>query len=264
MYVNSTKMVIISDDPESLIEKTNKEKIVIYPRNKRPPSSMLLDKNTKIIFSSYARFPDIESLKIVRDILFYLINISEIKRGDVVEVIFKKRGEFHQLFFDTNKLEYMTIYEVLSDRLSGQLIKNVLKLSMSVARMGIEGRPTGALLVIGDSYNVRKYIIQKYVNPVDALPYSRRNVLNTDNIDILRPYITMDGATIINEKGEVLFCGSYIKILDVPDSSEEMGGRHLAAKSISKLTRAIAFVVSSEGKIKIYRDGKVLYQMENF
>ena len=264
MYVNATKIVIISDDPESLIEKTNKEMIVIYPRTKRPSSNVLLRKNIKIIFSSYARFPDIDSLKIIRNILFYLINTSEIKKGDVVEVVFKKRGEFHRLLFDTDQLEYMTIYRILSDRLDGKLIENILKLSMNIARMGIEGRAVGALLVIGDSHNVRKYIIQKYINPVDALPAIRRNVVNIDNLDILRPYVTMDGATIINEKGDVLFCGSYIKILDVPNNLEEMGGRHLAAKSISKLTKAIAFVISSEGKIKIYRDGKMVYQIENF
>ena len=262
--MNATKIVIIADDPEDLIENVNEKTILIYPRNKRPSSNILLSKNIKTIFSSYTRFPDIDSLKIIRDILFYLINTSEIEKGDKVKVIFKKDGEFHRMFFDTDKLEYMTVHRLLSDRLKGRLIENILKLSMRIARMGIEGRPVGALLVIGDSHNVRRYIIQKDVNPVDALPSNRRSVLNTENLDLLRQYVTMDGATIINEKGDVLFCGTYIKILDVPNNIEEMGGRHLAAKSISKLTNAIAFVISSESKIKIYRDGKTVYQMENF
>ncbi len=261
--MNTTKVVIIAEEPESLIEDANRKTILVCPRNKRLSSKILLQKNIKVIFSSYSRFPDIESLKIIRDVLFYLINTSEIEKGEKVEILFKKRGEFHKLLFDTSQLEYVTINSLLSDRLSGKLIESILKLSMNIARLGVEGRPAGALLIVGDPHEVSRYTVRGDINPIEAIPQQRRSILNEDNFGILRQYATMDGATIINQKGEVVSCNTYIKILDIPTNVEEIGGRHLAAKSISKLTKAIAIVVSSEGKIKVYRDGKTVYQMEN-
>ncbi len=262
--VQHTKLIIIADNPENLLKGEENNVILVYPRGKRPSSAVLLRKNIKKIFSSYTRFPDINSLQIIRDIIFYLINTQEIKKGDRIKVIFQKRGEFHTLFFNTDELEYITIYELLKDRVRGDLIHGILKLCMSIAKSGVEGRPVGALFVVGDVRNVVRYIIQKSINPIDAIPDDKRYITDSENIDILRQYASMDGATIIDNNGRVISCGSYIRILDSSNASEEIGGRHLAAKSISKLTKAIAFVVSSEGKIRIYRDGHMIYQIESF
>ncbi|MFP4609231.1 MAG: diadenylate cyclase [Candidatus Aenigmatarchaeota archaeon] len=41
-----------------------------------------------------------------------------------------------------------------------------------------------------------------------------------------------------------------------------LGGRHLAASYISDKTNAVALVVSTEGTIRIYKDGENIYEVD--
>ena len=136
---------------------------------------------------------------------------------------------------------------------------------MSIAKKGREGVPTGALLVVGDVQNVKKYIIQKIANPIKSLSLEERSIMKEDNFETLREFATMDGATIIDSRGYVVTCGAYIKNLFVEEwAVDGLGGRHLAGRSITRLTRAISFVISSEGTIRVYRDGDLVYKLDSF
>ena len=265
--VDYTKIVLMGDDPEkiTLDYSGSATLIMVYPKNKRPNSSFLLKKNIKIITSEMSHFPDIESMETIKNFLFYLINISIFEPKDHILLIFEKRGERYEITLDMSKLRYPTLISVLRDRLSPKLIENVLRLSMSIIRKGREGFPVGALLIVGDFNKVKKYIIQKIANPMRSMDLLNRNVLKSDNFDTLREFAVMDGAMLIDERGYAMSCGSYVKLVSVDEwLSDGIGGRHLAGQAISKLTRAISFVISSEGSIRVYRDGHKIYEMESF
>ena len=73
----------------------------------------------------------------------------------------------------------------------------------------------------------------------------------------------MDGAFIINKSGRVLCAGRYLDIdlkkviVRIPSG---LGSRHLAAAGISKLTKAIAITVSESGIVRVFKNGKIIFE----
>ncbi len=261
-----TKVIVVGDDPESIArEFTGYPLILVYPAHRRPSREFMLRRDVTVLYSDFSAYPDIESLKIVRDMVYYLLNTSELRSDDIVLVVFRKRGEEYRIKLNLGEMRYPTLVSEIGDRLSGEVIENLLRLSMHIAKKGREGIPTGALLVVGDVQNVKKYLIQKIANPIKSLALEERSILREDNFDTLREFATMDGAMIIDSRGYVVTCGAYIKALYVEEwLADGLGGRHLAGKSITRLTRAVSFVVSSEGTIRIYRDGRMVYELDSF
>jgi len=262
--VNITKVVAMGDNPESLVEEyINFPLIIIYPKHVNPSRNILTLKNATVLYAEYSSYPDIESIKIMRDVIFYLLNASYIRADDKILVLFEKQGEHYELLMNMTEMKYPMLLHRLADRLSGALVESLLRLSMAIAKKGREGIPTGALFVVGDSQNVKKYLIQKISNPIKSLSLIERSILDESNFETLREFATMDGAMILDSRGYVITCGAYIKSLLV-DEVDKLGGRHLAGKSITKLTRAVSFVVSSEGTIRVYRDGLQVYELDSF
>ncbi len=260
------KVVVMGDDPEKIaLQYTDKNVIIVYPRNRRPTAEALLRKNFVRIFSDYSRYPDIETLDIIKDTLLYLLNSSYITSKDRVLVIFSKRGENHRLFFDLSAMKLPTLLEILGDRIEKELVEKLVKLCISIVKRGREGNPAGALFIVGDTNNVKKYILQKIANPLEGLDADQRNLMRDKNFDTIREFALMDGATIVDERGLALSCGAYVKNLEIEEwLMDGKGGRHLAARSITKLTKAVSFVVSAEGIIRIYKDGKLVYELKDF
>ncbi|EDY35382.1 conserved domain protein [Aciduliprofundum boonei T469] len=261
-----TKIVVMGDDPESIAQNyEDKELIVIYPKGKRPRADMLLRKNIVRIFSDYGKYPDIEDLELIKNTIFYLLNSSYIDNKDRILLLFSKEGEEHRLFFDMSKMNLPNLVNMVSDRIKGEIVENILKLAMSIVKRGREGTPAGALFIVGDTNNVKNYVIQKIANPISGIDREMRSVLNEENFDTLREFAIMDGATLIDNRGVVVSTGVYVKNLSIEEwLMDGFGGRHLAARSITKLTKAISFAVSAEGTISVYRDGEKIYELKDF
>ncbi len=260
------KVIIAGDDPESVLDEFIGQNIIlIYPMHKKPSGRVLSMKNVEVLYSEFTKYPDIESLKVVRDILMYLLNSGMVQRDERVLFVFEKLGERYQIEINLSSLRYPTIVSLLRNRLSGELVEMLLRLSMSVVMKGREGHPVGAIFIVGDLRNVQKYVIQRISNPMRSIPPESRYILDESNIDSLREYATMDGAMLFDNRGYAMACGVYVKTLFVDEwSAHGLGGRHLAAMSISKLTRAVSFAISSEGTVRIYMDGKMIYELDGF
>jgi len=264
--VEADKIVVMGEDPENLAkEYLDRHIIIVYPKNRKPTAQILLKKNVVKIFSDYAAYPDIEDLVLIRDTIFYLLNASYITSKDRVLVIFSKRGEEHRLFFDLTTMKIPSLLDILADRIDREIVESIIKLAIGIVKKGREGTPAGALFIVGDIPNVMKYVVQKIANPVNGIDVSLRNVLNPENFDTIKEFALMDGATLVDEEGYVVSTGVYVKNLVVDEwLLDGHGGRHLAARSITKLTKAISFAVSSEGTIRVYKDGKMIYELKDF
>jgi len=262
----ATKIIVMGEDPEKLAFKyRGRSVIIVYPKNRRPSSQALLEKRFIKIFSDYAGYPDIESLEIIKNTLLYLLNASYLSNEDKVLVIFTKRGEEHTLFFDLQNLALPTLLKILEDRIDREVAEKLIKMCISIVKRGREGSPAGALFIVGDVTNVKKYIIQKIANPLEGIPREKRTLKDEENFDTIREFALMDGAVIMDESGIAISSGAYVKNLEIGEwILNGKGGRHLAAQSITKFTKAISFVVSSEGIIRIYKDGKLIYELKDF
>ncbi|MEM2924917.1 MAG: diadenylate cyclase [Halobacteria archaeon] len=150
-------------------------------------------------------------------------------------------------------------------RVDPNVLRAVLRIAMDIGREGREGRPVGTVFVVGDSAEVLKRSHQLILNPFQGHDGTERDITWAENWESIKALAMLDGAFIIDEKGQILTAGAY---LDVDAKSVQiqkgLGARHAAAAAISKETRAISVTVSqSGGTVRVYKDGKRLIEIES-
>src|SRR5882672_10226442 len=129
-----------------------------------------------------------------------------------------------------------------AEGVSAGVMDALLDLAVSIGVEGWEGRPVGALFVVGDSNTI--------------MEKSRQLTLH--------PFAVLDGAFIVREDGVVVAAGRYLNFdedeeVDVPLG---LGARHMAGAGISRDSEAIAIVVSqTSGSVRVFRRGKVALEL---
>src|SRR5262249_6173342 len=154
------------------------------------------------------------------------------------------------------------MFEKISSRLHAgtpEVCRLVIELAVEIAREGREGRRIGTLFTIGDAEQVLEHSRPLILDPIAHHP---KEVLSNKNNHLpasLKELSQSAGAFIINDSG-VLVAGC--RYLDAKASDIELpmglGSRHLAAASISKVTRAIAIVVSESAVVRIFEGGTLV------
>jgi DNA integrity scanning protein DisA with diadenylate cyclase activity len=151
-----------------------------------------------------------------------------------------------------------------AEGVSAGVMDALIELAVSIGVEGWEGRPVGALFVIGDSSIVMEKSRQLTLNPFQGYSEDEKNIMNPEVRHALHAFAVLDGAFIVREDGVVVAAGRYLnfdeeKDLDVPLG---LGARHMAAAGISRDTEAIAIVVSqTSGSVRVYRRGKVALEL---
>ena len=151
-----------------------------------------------------------------------------------------------------------------AEGVSAGVMDALLELAVSIGVEGWEGRPVGALFVVGDSSTVMEKSRQLTLNPFQGYSEDEKNIMNPDVRHALHAFAVLDGAFIVREDGVVVAAGRYLnfdeeKDLDVPLG---LGARHMAAAGISRDTEAIAIVVSqTSGSVRVFRRGKAALEL---
>jgi DNA integrity scanning protein DisA with diadenylate cyclase activity len=97
-------------------------------------------------------------------------------------------------------------------------------------------------------------VINPYHNQDDDI----RSILNKENWESVKEFAQLDGAFVLDPQGRILNAGRYILVDPQVQTTGGLGGRHLAAASITYTTNCISFALSSSGTIRIFRNGKVV------
>ncbi|MEK6912949.1 MAG: diadenylate cyclase [Nanoarchaeota archaeon] len=127
-----------------------------------------------------------------------------------------------------------------------QIEEKILKISIEIAREG-----NGALFVIGNKVKYERLMEQKFGN---------LNIFETGAEKILKGLAVIDGAVIINTEGNLIDYGALIK------NTKPLigfGTRHAAAITASKEGNIVILVSEEEKKVKVFRDGKYLMQIDS-
>jgi DNA integrity scanning protein DisA with diadenylate cyclase activity len=139
------------------------------------------------------------------------------------------------------------MFEKLCSKLQGcspEVCTPIIELAVEIAREGREGRRIGTLFTVGDTERVLAYSRPLILDPIAHHPAKSRSVWSNDLRGTLKELAQLDGAFVFDEEG-VLVAGC--RYLDAAASDVELpiglGSRHLAAASITKITRAIGIVV---------------------
>jgi len=151
-----------------------------------------------------------------------------------------------------------------AEGVSAGVMDALIDLAVSIGVEGWEGRPVGALFVVGDSNTVMEKSRQLTLNPFQGYSEDERNIMNPDVRHALHAFAVLDGAFIVREDGVVVAAGRYLnfdedKEVDVPLG---LGARHMAAAGISRDTESIAIVVSqTSGSVRVFRRGKAALEL---
>jgi hypothetical protein len=146
---------------------------------------------------------------------------------------------------------------------SAEVLDNVIDLAVTIGVEGWEGRPVGALFVVGDSNKVMENSRPLSLNPFQGYSEDERNMMNPEVRRALRAFTVLDGAFVLREDGVVIAAGRYLnfdeKDVRVPLG---LGARHMAAAGISKHTEAVAIVVSqTSGTVRVFRHGRAVLEL---
>ena len=146
-----------------------------------------------------------------------------------------------------------------------EILEALIDLAVTIGVEGWEGRPVGALFVIGDSNKVMEQSRVLSLNPFQGYSEDERNMLSPEVRRALRAFAVLDGAFVLREDGVVLAAGRYLnfeeKDVRVPLG---LGSRHMAAAGITHETEAIAVVVSqTSGAVRVFRHGRAVLELSS-
>ena len=145
-----------------------------------------------------------------------------------------------------------------------ETLRFVVDLAVEIGREGREGKPVGALFVVGNHRKVLSLSHEQVHDPFKGYHKKERLIRSPRVRESIKELSQIDGAFIISAEGVVQAAG---RILDAPAKgltlSKGLGARHWAAAAISKVTNAVAIAVSeSTGTVRLFQDGRVVLRIE--
>ncbi len=164
---------------------------------------------------------------------------------------------------ETEVFTTMGISRDLLKKVKPAVIETVLSIALGLSSEGREGRAVGTTFVIGDNEKVSKLSKPLIMNPFKGYPEEARNILDEAVHETIKEFALLDGAFLIREDGIVMAAGVHLDAALEGGHMPGLGCRHMAAAGITDVTDAIAVTISgSTGIIRIFRQGKVLLEME--
>jgi len=141
-----------------------------------------------------------------------------------------------------------------------EVFERLVALATQLAVEGREGRPVGAIFVLGDSPRVLPQTRSLVLNPFRNYPEAERNLLDPLLEETIKEFSAIDGAFVIRGDGVVLAAGVQLLVgqpaIGLPKG---LGTRHAAAAAITASTEATAVAISqSTGTVTIFREGKLI------
>jgi len=190
-----------------------------------------------------------------KDILLYLTGNASTRTLDTLMTI--RTGEQYRLFVAGNKYDFHQV-------LKHEVLERMITLACEIALEGREGKPIGALFVLGDSEKVMKSSKPLVINPFRGYTEEERNILDPSLEETIKELSSLDGAFVIDRDGVVLACGVYLRPrkggATLPSG---LGTRHEAAASITACTNSLAVTISeSTGTVTIFRKGQIFMKIE--
>jgi DNA integrity scanning protein DisA with diadenylate cyclase activity/mannitol/fructose-specific phosphotransferase system IIA component (Ntr-type) len=196
--------------------------------------------------------------------LLYALTEERIRSDDIIVNVFGSRdptvldtiqvvdvGAAFRLFFSVSR-------ELSLETATHRVMLRVLELATELAGEGREGKPVGALFVLGDTARVRPHCQQMLMNPFKGYEPKQRNILDPGLAETVKELSRIDGAFIITDEGVMESAGTYLRVdVELNDMPAGLGARHAAAASITAVSEAVAIAISeSTRQVSIFRHGR--------
>jgi len=264
--LDPNKMILFTDSKQLMEELVDEIKDVdlIVTTNKPPLSKLLQLSNVHVRKINYPPEIGINVLTQAKDVVLSCIAEGLLDNSD--RVLFVISTDIDTvLSFDVEDIGVANLKDKVGNRIDIKVLEAAFNIGSHIVREGKEGMPAGALFILGDSNNVLRHTRESIQDPLQGCKKSELNIVDRTNWNTIKEFSMLDGAFVVDEDGYPRSAGRYVMFNeDMHESMERgYGGRHLAAASITHDTRAIAIVVSSEGPIRIYKDGERIYDVNS-
>jgi DNA integrity scanning protein DisA with diadenylate cyclase activity len=144
-----------------------------------------------------------------------------------------------------------------------ETLRAVVDVAVEIGREGREGKNVGTLIVVGDVRNVLARTRTLGFDPFKGYRRKERNIRDQRVREAIKEIAQLDGAFIVARDGTV---EAACAIIDAPNSGltlpKGLGTRHWAAAAITKVTAALAIVVSqSTGATRLFQNGEIILRI---
>ncbi len=144
-----------------------------------------------------------------------------------------------------------------------ETLKAVVDVAVEIGREGREGKAVGSLIVVGDARDVLARSRTLGFDPFKGYRRKDRNIRDVRVREAIKEIAQLDGAFVVSRDGTV---EAACRIIDAPTTGltlpKGLGTRHWAAAAITKVTTALAVVVSqSTGTVRLFQDGDVVLRI---
>jgi DNA integrity scanning protein DisA with diadenylate cyclase activity len=206
--------------------------------------------------------------------VFQAFSAGMVRHGDVIVCLTgaPDSGTFDTLIAteignESAILTSMSADHPLPTGVQPQVAERVMEIALELGTEGREGKPVGALFVIGDAERVVALSRQLILNPFKGYIESERHILDPNLEETVKELSTIDGAFVIDGNGAIVTAGAYVKTVladeDEYSLPQGLGARHHAAAGITTVTDSIAITVSeSTGTVTAFRKGRIVTQIE--
>lgn len=142
------------------------------------------------------------------------------------------------------------------------VLEPMIELAIQIAREGREGRRIGTMFTLGDHEAVLRHSRGLILDPLACHPEEKRRLNDVNLRGTIKELAQLDGAFVVDGSG--LFV-SACRYLDASASAVNiplgLGSRHMAGASISKLTNALAIVVSESAFVRLFCHGDLMAEI---
>ena len=222
------------------------------------------------------RIPDVPLTRLgqVKIALFLAFSKGLVKRGDKIVFLcgVEESGNLDTIIVTEVGREYEIFATAENEAVNGngsrippEVVDRVIEIASELGSEGREGKPVGALFVVGDTAKVLPLTRQLILNPFRGYPEDKRNLLDHSLEETIKELSAIDGAFIVRADGVIESCGTYLKTASQEEFElpQGLGARHHAAAGITSVTNSIAVTVSeSTGTVTIFRKGAIVTEIE--
>ncbi len=205
----------------------------------------------------------------IKELLMEAINKKYIGKDDrVVCVSDESVGSGYKgllFIFDVDKVFFNMSVHHLADSINPEVLESVINLALEIGSEGREGKSIGTAFIIGNTAELSPHTRQLIINPFTSVPENQRMITDANLRETIKGFAQLDGVFTLTPEGLVVSAGTHLNAdMNQVDLShlQGFGTRHRYCAAITKITKAVAIVVSeSGGTVRIFKDGEIIMKL---
>lgn len=204
--------------------------------------------------------------------LFAALTRGIVRRGDVIVSVSgpPASGTVDTLAVidgghELNSMLPLSDGDLLPATVQPEVAERVVSLAAELGSEGREGKPVGAMFVVGDTQRVHQHSRPLILNPFQGYREEERNLLDPRLEDSIKELSSLDGAFVVRGDGIVESCGACLEAAPErpPELPPGLGARHHAAAAITAVADCLAVTVSeSNGTVSVFRRGRIVTSLK--